>query len=85
MCMCLLPVALLSCNNDDNEVDTSYSVFDDTNVEGEEPNEFDNWLLKNYIYPYNIQVKYRLDDNETDVEYDLVPADYEKALRWQKL
>lgn len=85
MCMCLLPVALLSCNNDDNEVDTSYSVFDDTNVEGEEPNEFDNWLLKNYIYPYNIQVKYRLDDNETDVKYDLVPADYEKAFALAKI
>ena len=50
-----------------------------------EPNEFDKWLLDNYVYTYNIQVKYRLDDNETDVEYHLVPAKYDNAITLAKI
>lgn len=79
LCMFLLPGALvMSCSNDDNEVDKENSIFDDGSEETE-MNEFDQWLLENYVYPYNIEVKYRLDDNETDVDYDLVPAEYDKA------
>ena len=78
LCMFLLPAALMSCSNEDNEVDTANSIFEDS-ADDVEMNEFDQWLLENYIYPYNVQVKYRLDDKETDVEYDLVPADYDKA------
>ena len=78
LCMFLLPGAWVSCSNDDNEVDKNNSIFEDTG-EDAEMNEFDQWLLENYVYPYNIEVKYRLDDNETDVDYDLVPAEYDKA------
>ena len=49
------------------------------------PTEFDKWLLDNYVYTYNIQVKYRLDDNETDVEYHLVPAKYDNAITLAKI
>lgn len=82
--MCLLSLGFVSCNNED-EIDTSHSIFGSDGTEAEEPNEFDKWLLENYVYTYNIQVKYRLDDNETDVEYDLVPADYEKAFALAKI
>ncbi len=85
LCMCALPMAFGSCNNEDNDVDTSHSIFDDGTDVSSEMNEFDQWLLENYVYPYNINVKYRLDDNETDVEYDLVPADYEKAFALAKI
>ena len=78
LCMFLLPGAWVSCSNDDNEVDKNNIIFEDTG-EDAEMNEFDQWLLENYVYPYNIEVKYRLDDNETDVDYDLVPAEYDKA------
>lgn len=78
LCMFLLPGAWVSCSNDDNEVDKNNSIFEDTG-EDAEMNKFDQWLLENYVYPYNIEVKYRLDDNETDVDYDLVPAEYDKA------
>ena len=83
-CMFLLSLGFASCNNED-DIDTSHSIFGADGTEDEEPNEFDKWLLENYIYTYNIQVKYRLDDNETDVEYDLVPADYEKAFALAKI
>lgn len=82
--MFLLSLGFVSCNNED-EIDTSHSIFGSDGTEAEEPNEFDKWLLENYVYTYNIQVKYRLDDNETDVEYDLVPADYEKAFALAKI
>lgn len=80
---CLIFVAgcFASCNNDE-DIDTNNSIFGTTE---EEPNGFDNWLLSNYIYPYNIQVKYRLDDTETDVKYDLVPANYDNAVALMKI
>lgn len=78
LCMFLLPGALVSCSNDENEVDEANSIFEETGEEAEN-SEFDQWLLENYVYPYNLKVKYRLDDNETDVDYDLVPAEYDKA------
>lgn len=73
--------SLASCNNDE-EIDTKNSIFIDSEAT---PNGFDNWLLSNYTYPYNIQVKYRLDDTETDVKYDLVPADYDRAVALMKI
>lgn len=81
--ICLMAVAgcLTSCNNDE-DIDTNNSIF---NITEEEPNGFDKWILSNYVYPYNIQVKYRLDDTETDVKYDLVPADYDKSVALMKI
>lgn len=80
-CLFLVAGSFSSCNNDE-DIDTRNSIF--TTVE-EEPTGFDDWLMSNYIYPYNIQVKYRLDDTETDVKYDLVPADYDRAVALMKI
>lgn len=43
-------------------------------------NDFDKWLEKNFVLPYNIDFKYRLDDNELDMNYYQVPASYESAI-----
>lgn len=70
-----------SCNND-TDIDKDNSIFTD----GEETSsDLDKWITSNYVYPYNIQVKYRLDDNETDVKYDLVPAKKEQAAALLKI
>lgn len=70
-----------SCNND-TDIDKDNSIFTD----GEETSsDLDKWISSNYVYPYNIQVKYRLDDNETDVKYNLVPAEKEKAAALLKI
>lgn len=81
--ICLLCVLTLgtSCNNDE-EIDENNSIFV---TEKQEMNAMDKWLLNNYVYPYNIQVKYRLDDIETDTKYDLVPADVDKAMALMKI
>ncbi|MDR2361411.1 MAG: putative zinc-binding metallopeptidase [Prevotellaceae bacterium] len=44
-----------------------------------EENEFDRWIVANYIIPYNIEYKYRMEDIESDMNYNLVPADYIKS------
>ncbi|AKU70431.1 zinc-binding metallopeptidase [Prevotella fusca] len=36
---------------------------------------FDKWLHKNFVVPYNIQVQWRYEDNESDMSYYDVPAD----------
>lgn len=48
-------------------------------------NDFDRWALVNYTYPYNIQFEYRYSDKEGHVEYDVVPAEYEKSIAVAKL
>jgi substrate import-associated zinc metallohydrolase lipoprotein len=46
---------------------------------------FDKWLLENYTYPYNIQFKYKMEDIESDRDYELVPAQEEKAFALAKI
>lgn len=48
-------------------------------------NDFDNWLLKNFIEPYNIELMYRFEYRESDNQYNLVPAEYDKAVAMAKL
>lgn len=50
-----------------------------------EENEFDQWLMKYYLTPYNIDLKYRFEDIESDLNYQLVPAEYAKAIQITKL
>lgn len=42
--------------------------------------EFDKWLEENYRKPYNIKFQYKLPDGSTDMEYNLVPVNYDKAI-----
>ncbi|MDR1554078.1 MAG: putative zinc-binding metallopeptidase [Prevotellaceae bacterium] len=47
--------------------------------------EFDKWLLENYTYPYNIGFKYKMEDIESDMSYDLVPATTKNAIAMAKI
>lgn len=59
------------------------SIFSDTSTSPANP--FDQWLDRYYVGPYNINVKYRLEDKESDMSYNLIPADYEKSIALAKL
>jgi substrate import-associated zinc metallohydrolase lipoprotein len=48
-------------------------------------NELDRWLLGSYVYAYNVDVKYRMEDIETQMRYNLAPAEVGKAFRIAKL
>lgn len=50
-----------------------------------EQNDFDKWLEENFVEPYNIDFKYRMEYNESDMNYYLVPAEYEKSIQIAKL
>ena len=78
--MLLTALMLGACSEDDLN---SNSIFDteDTGVQ----NEFDSWLLNNYAGPVNINFKYHLEDIETDMGYNLVPADYDKSVALAKM
>lgn len=71
---------LLTSCSEDSLNDTS--IFD---TESPERNELDNWLLAEYVNPYNIDFKYRFEDKESDHQYNLLPADYDKSIALAKL
>lgn len=78
---CILVASVCgACSKDD--VDKDNSIFDITSPER---TEFDKWILSNYTYPYNIDFKYRMEDIESDPQYDLVPADLEKSVAMAKI
>lgn len=68
-----------SCSSDDV---SSESIF---SKEAPVRNDFDNWLLENFTYPYNVDVKYRFEDIESDVSYTVTPADSTKSAKLAKL
>ncbi len=72
----LLLFALLlgSCSEDKL---SSKSVIVDPIVE---QNEFDKWIFDKYINVYNIDVLYRMQDIESDMNYNLVPPRYDKSV-----
>ena len=49
-------------------------------VDALEQNDFDKWLDANFVHPYNIEFKYRYENNETDLDYYTVPADYNNSI-----
>jgi substrate import-associated zinc metallohydrolase lipoprotein len=48
-------------------------------------NEFDHWLLENFITPYNIDVKYKWEDIESNITFDLAPAGYKESIILSKI
>lgn len=78
-CITLL-VALFSACSEDKLSDTS--VIKESQ---HEENDFDRWILTKYVVPYNIDFKYRMEDIESDRNYNLVPATYSKSIQLAKL
>ena len=66
---------LAGCSEDD--LNKTSAVLDSPTVE----NDFDRWLAKNYMEPYNIDFKYRFKDVLGDMDYNLTPADYGQAIQ----
>jgi substrate import-associated zinc metallohydrolase lipoprotein len=68
-------IAAIACSKDEL---SSTSVIKDPQIE---QNEFDRWIEQNYTKPYNISLLYRMEDIESDMNYNLAPAEYEKAIK----
>lgn len=68
--------ALSSCQNDELSPD---SVMREGATRYDDP--FDSWLYNNFTVPYNIRLKYHMEDIESDYTFTLAPADYEKSVK----
>ena len=75
LALLLLVGAISSCSKD---TPSGATIFPTTPVAR---NTFERWLLKNYTNPYNIDFQYKLKDGETDLTYNLVPADSAKTAK----
>ena len=69
-----LTLGLCSCSD---EALDSKSVFDSVSLP--EKTAFDNWLETNYRQTYNISFRYNYIDNESDLAYNVIPADLDKS------
>jgi substrate import-associated zinc metallohydrolase lipoprotein len=75
----ILSLSIGSCSKDKISGD---SIF----VDAATPKTpFDEWLIANYTYPYNIEFKYKMEDMESDLTYQLAPAKVENAIAMAKL
>ncbi len=72
-------MALMSCSNDEP---SGKSIFADETVKRDS---LDQWLYENYTLPYNVYFKYKLEDIETDMQYNLTPADSAKSAKLAKI
>lgn len=79
--------ALWACQG--NDVDRSKSILDGsaTTVQTAESDfsRFDQWLEVMYRKPYNIDLKYRFEDIESDMDKNLTPVDFRKAIQFAHL
>ncbi len=78
LCLVALGSFLISSCSNDDDLDEK-SVIQNSLTE---ENDFDKWLKENFVNPYNIEFLYRYDDNETDLNYYNVPADYHQAIEY---
>ena len=71
--------AFIAC--EEKPLDPNSQVIDSDT----EQNDFDKWLVSNYVEAYNIDFKYRMEMNESQMSYWLVPAEYNKSIVMAKL
>ena len=68
-------VMFTSCSEDDLSPESIITV------DQVDYTKFDYWLKANFINTYNIDLKYRFQDIETDHNYYLIPADYNQSIK----
>ena len=77
--MAMMAFAFIAC--EEKPLDPNSQVIDSDT----EQNDFDKWLVSNYVEAYNIDFKYRMEMNESQMSYWLVPAEYTKSIVMAKL
>lgn len=69
----------LSCAKDEI---SSESIFKEEN---HRYTEFDSWLQRNYVEPYNVRFEYRMPDRETSFNYWVSPPNIKESIMIAKL
>lgn len=76
MVAAIVAMSFAACSDDDKP--GGESIFPTTSPQRDA---FEEWLLKNYTYPYNVDFQYKMQDIETSKTYTLVPADSAKCAK----
>jgi len=73
---------LLSINSCIKQEDFTESIFSDEPVLNPESETylFDKWLYDNYLIPFNLDFRYKMQDVGSDISYNLIPATLEKSI-----
>jgi substrate import-associated zinc metallohydrolase lipoprotein len=74
-----MAIPFISCSE---EVLDANSVIKEPNIT---KNDFDKWIYNNYVVPYNIDFRYKMEDIETSPSRVLVPAEYKLSVAMAKL
>lgn len=71
----VMSLGFVSCSDDDPNDPTIFPS------DAPARDSLDEWLLTNYTYPYNVDFQYKWQKIESDMKYNLVPADSAKAAK----
>ena len=77
----VLVLTAVACSNDD--VDKGNSIFPTKTAEHQ--NDFDKWLYKNYTEPYNIRFNYKYVDQNSNLSYNVKPAELKRSIALAKI
>lgn len=78
--MAAMAVGFTGCSEDDIDYNKSVIVLPNA-----PENDLDRWITRNITSPYNIQIQYRFEDIEGDMDFYLVPAEYEASVMMSHL
>ena len=69
-----------ACSDDDPSGNSIFPANPNTQYDN-----FEQWLMENFTYPYHIEVLYRMRDIDIDHKYTLTPADSAKCAKLAKI
>jgi substrate import-associated zinc metallohydrolase lipoprotein len=82
--ICITGLFLTACTP---EEEFGKSIFD-VNIQDNPTSasyHFDQWLKEAYLKPYNLDFRYKLQDVASDLDYNLVPTQFDKSVQMAKL
>jgi substrate import-associated zinc metallohydrolase lipoprotein len=77
-------MSLHSCSQQDELGASVFNTTDTLNVNSDSY-KFDSLLREDYLKPYNLDFRYKLQDVGSDMDYNLVPVSFAKAQQMAKL
>ncbi len=79
----LLSLTVFSCV-EDNDIERNCEINKEV-IGDKTPSKLDEYLDREFLKPYNIKFQYRLDDIQADMDFNVVPASEEKAIKIARL
>ncbi len=75
-----LGMGLTSCSEDELDPESIFPKIDETLDPNSATYQLDKFLRDNYLIPYNLDFRYKMQDVGTNMNYNLVPATYSNSI-----